>query len=116
MEAEKKQVHQDNVKAERHIRNNQHSLLNKRGYPHWHKHPAKEFLEVDVANKLHERMSRSQLQQSRAAYMAFPPEVFAKCVNREIDKQRAAKFWAHKRNKQGMKKYLRDVEERANNA
>ena len=85
-------------------------------YPHWHKHPAKEFLEVDVANKLHERMSRSQLQQSRAAYMAFPPEVFAKCVNREIDKQRAAKFWAHKRNKQGMKKYLRDVEERANNA
>ena len=116
VEAEKKQVQDDNVKAERHIKNNQHSLLNKRGYPHWNKHPAKALLEVDVANKVHERMSRTKLQQSRAAYMAFPPEVFSKCVNREIDKQRAAQFWAHKRNKRGMKKYLKDVEERAKNA
>ena len=116
VEAEKKQVHQDDVKAERHIKNNPHSRVNRRGYPHWHKHPAKEFLEVDVANKVHERMSRTKLQQSRAAYMAFPPEVFSKRVNREIDKQRAAQFWAHKRNKRGMKKYLKDVEERANNA
>ena len=116
VEAEKKQVQEDDVKAERHIKNNQHSLLNKRGYPHWKKHPAKELLEVDVANKVHERMSRTKLQQSRAAYMAFPSEVFNKRVNREIDKQRAAQFWAYKRNKRGMKKYLQDVEERANNA
>ena len=83
VEAEKKQVHQDDVKAERHIKNNPHSRINKRGYPHWHKHPAKELLEVDIANKVHERMSRKKLQNSRAAYMAFPAEVFTKRVNRE---------------------------------
>lgn len=116
VEAEKKQAHLDDVKAERHIRNNPHSRLNKRGYPHWHKYPAKELLEVDVANKVHEKMTRSKFQESRAAYMAFPTEVFTKRVNREIDKQRAAQFWAYKRNKRGMKKYLQSVDERANNA
>ena len=116
VEAEKKHAHMDDVKAERHIRNNPHSCLNKRGYPHWHKHPAKELLEVDVANKVHERMTRSKFQESRAAYMAFPTEVFTKRVIREIDKQRAAQFWAYKRNKRGMKKYLQDVDVRANNA
>ena len=116
VEAEKKQAHIDNIKAERHIKNNPHSYLNKRNYPHWHKHPAKGYLEVDVANKVHERMSRRDLHKSRGAYMAFPFEVFTVRVSSVIDKLRAAKFWAYKRNKQGMKKYLQDVEERANNA
>lgn len=114
VEAEKKQAHLDDVKAERHIRNNPQSHLNKRGYPHWHNHPAKEFLEVDVANKLHERMSRSKLRETRSAYMAFPADVFTKRVNREAEKQKAVQFWAYKRNKRGMKKYLQDVAERAN--
>ena len=45
----------------------------------------------------------------------FAPDVFAKRVNREISKQTAAAFWAHKRNKRGMKKYLKEITTREQN-
>ena len=49
VEAEKKQVKEDDIAVERHMRNNPRSTNNKRGYPHWDTHAAKQLLEVDVA-------------------------------------------------------------------
>ena len=114
VEAEKKQVKLDDIAAERHMRNHPRSILNKRGYPHWDTHSAKKLLEVDIANKVHERMEPSQLRKTRDAYKKFPTDVFTKRVNGEVAKHRAAKFWAHKRNKKGMKKYLQEIATRAN--
>ena len=56
VEAEKMQVKEDDIAVETHIRNNPRSALNKRGYPHWDTHAAKQLLEVDVANGAHQRM------------------------------------------------------------
>ena len=115
VEEEKKQVQQDDIAAETHIKNNPRSQLNQRGYPHWDTHAAKALLEVDVANEMHQNMKPSQLRATRNAYKEFPPDVFAKRVNREISKQTAAAFWAHKRNKRGMKKYLKEITTREQN-
>lgn len=113
VEAEKEQVKQDDAAAEKHLRNNRRSLLNERGYPHWDTHPALAFLEVDVANKVHLKMKPYELRKTRDAYMQFPADVFAKRVSREVSKQKSAAFWAYKRNKRGMKKYLKEVAARA---
>ena len=110
--AAKERARLDDIAVERHIRNNPRSHLNKRGYPHWNLHAAKKFLEEDVANELNKTMKPSELQKTRDAYMDFPAKVFMKRVNREAEKQRAALFWAHKRNKRGMKLYLQDIAER----
>ena len=114
VEAEKIQVHQDNIAAKRYIIDNPRpSNLNKRGYPHWDTHSAKEMLEVDVANKKNEIMAPRQLRETRDAYKEFPGDIFAKRVYAEVSKQKAAAFWAHKRNKKGMAKYLEDIALRA---
>jgi hypothetical protein len=84
-----------------------------RGYPHWDTHAAKKLLEVDVLNNVHKMKKPHELRQTRREYREFPKEVFAKRVSREVEKQRAALFWADKRNKRGMKKYLEDVAKRA---
>ena len=110
---EKERVKLDDVVARRHMRDFPRSSLNKRGYPHWDTHAAKELLEVDVANKLHERMKPRKLRDTRDAYKEFPKDVFTKRVNQEAAKQRAARFWADKRNKKGMKKYLQDIARRS---
>jgi hypothetical protein len=88
--------------------------LNKRGYPHWDGHPAQGWLQVDVANGLHEKMKPRKLRKTRECYMEFPKEVFVKRVHAEIARQKAAGFWADKRNKKAMKRYLEDVHARAN--
>ena len=113
IEAEGKEAHLDDIKAERHIKNNPRERLNKRGYPHWNNHPAKKLLQVDVYKKVHETMQPREFQKTRKEYTDFPPEIFAARANSEKLKQRAARFWADKRNKEGMKKYLKDIEERA---
>ena len=110
---EMRQVRLDNIAAEQHMRDFPRHHLNKRGYPHWDTHAARELLEVDVANKLHEKMKPQKLRYTRNAYKEFSIDVFRKRVNQEAAKQRAAKFWAHKSNKKGMKKYLEDVNDRA---
>lgn len=58
-------------------------------------------------------MQPCDLRKMRKEYKDFPPEIFAARVNSEKLKQRGARFWAHKRNKEGMKKYLKEIEERA---
>jgi hypothetical protein len=80
--------------------------LNKRGYPHWNNHPAKELLKRDVENKLHEQMTMLELQQTREPYLEFPKQVFAKRVCAEIHKQRSAGFWVYGRNKTAMKNHV----------
>lgn len=104
VETELAQVQADDVAAKEHIRNNPRKPLNRRGYPHWDIHAAKTMLERDVANKVHERMTPQQLRMSanRNEYLDFPPHVFAARMHAEVARQKAVKFWAFKRNKQGM--------------
>ena len=111
--AEKKRAHLDDIAAEIHLKNNRQSWLNKRGYPHWHTHPAKGLLEVDIYNKLYKTMKPIELRMTRQEYRQFPVEIFTVRVNKEVVKQRTARFWAHKRNKEILMKYLQDVKERA---
>ena len=103
---EKKQVEMDDIAVRMHKMSFPRSPLNKRGYPHWDTHPARGLLEADIANNLHKKMKPLQLMATREAYKEFPPDVFAKRYFREISKQKAASFWADKRNKKGMKRYL----------
>ena len=114
MREEKLRVHRDNIAVEKYRQSNPRSYLNERGYPHWDTHPARKLLELDVANNKHQEMTATQLQRTNNAYKEFPTEVFAKRVNREVSKQKAAQFWAYKRNKRGMKNYLRELSDRAN--
>jgi hypothetical protein len=73
-------------------------------------------LEEDVANGLHKTMKPRHLRLTRACYQEFPKEVFRKRVCEEASNQKAAGFWADKRNKKAMKKYLQDVQARASQA
>jgi hypothetical protein len=115
VEEEKRRVHQDDIAAAKFMKSNPRSFLNQRGYQHWNTHAAKALLEVDVANNLHLEMKPNQLRGTKKAYKDFPPEVFAKWVCREVSKQKTAQFWAYKRNKRGMKMYLREIAERVVN-
>ena len=112
-EAEKLQVQMDDLAVKMHLASFPKSHLNTKGYPHWKDHPAKALLEVDVANKLHKQMKPLELRDTRDEYKEFPADVFGKRVHREVDKQRSATFWADKRNKKGMKNYLKQIKERA---
>lgn len=60
-------------------------------------------------------MKPNQLRDTNEAYKDFSPDVFAKRISREVSKQNAAQFWAHKhkRNKKGMKKYLCEMKKKA---
>eukprot|EP00804_Cyclotella_cryptica_P020236 CCRYP_010917-RA/>CCRYP_010917-RA protein AED:0.20 eAED:0.19 QI:0/0/0/1/1/1/2/0/208 len=110
---EKKSVEVDDRAAKMHLLSFPRSELNKRGYPHWEGHAAKTLLEVDVANKLHNTTLPGQLREMREEYKEFPPKVFAKHVYAEATKQKAAGFWADKRNKKAMKSYLQNVHDRS---
>jgi len=113
VEEEKRIVRIDDIAAEEHINNNPTPEKNARGYQNWKRHPAKALLEVDVANKLHKKMKPKQLRKTRDEYKTIPVDIFGKRVHQEVDKQRSAKYWAFKRSKDGMKRHIRDVEERA---
>ena len=63
VEVEGEEAHLDDIKAQKHIKNNPKGRLNKQGYPHWDKHPAKKLLQVDVYNKLHQKMPPRELQK-----------------------------------------------------
>jgi hypothetical protein len=52
-------------------------------------------------------MRPSELRKTKAEYMEFPREVFAKRVHAEITKQKADGFWVHGRNKQSMKQHVK---------
>jgi len=106
IEEEKMQVIADDIAAADQMKQNPRHRLNKRGYPHWDTHIAKILLERDIANKVHEKMSPQQLRMTRDAYKEFPPRVFGQQVQAEKTKQRAAKFWALKRNKEGLIRHM----------
>ena len=82
------------------------------GYTNWNTHAAKKLLEVDVLNNLHKKKKPQELRKTQREYREFPKDVFSKWVSQEVEKQRAAQFWADKQNKSGMKKYLEDVANR----
>ena len=113
VKAEKRQVEVDDLAAKMHLLAFERGPMNAKGYPYWDTHPAKTLLEVDVANKLHEQMKPSKLRKTRSEYMEFPADVFRQNVGNEIKKQNGAAFWAYKRNKRGMKKYLNELKERS---
>ena len=58
-------------------------------------------------------MKPIELRMTRQEYQPFSVEIFTVRVNKEVVKQRTARFWAHKRNKENLMKYLQDVKERA---
>ena len=68
---------------------------------------------MDIYNKLYKTMKPIELRMTRQEYQQFPVEIFTVRVNKEVVKQRTARFWAHKRNKEILMKYLQDVKERA---
>ncbi|KAL7527459.1 hypothetical protein ACHAXR_003416 [Thalassiosira sp. AJA248-18] len=110
---EKERVRLDDILVKMHLRDCPRPALANRGYPHWNTHAAKKLLEVDVSNKLHKEKKPQELQKTRSEYREFPKDVFAKRVNQEAAKQRSARFWADKRNKKGMKRYLQDIANRS---
>lgn len=103
-----KQVENDNIEAKRHLKDCTRSHT-RRGYPRWHDHPAKKLLEIDVRKGQHKKMSQSALRKTRKEYCAFPKDVFYQRVYAESSKQKAVAFWAHKRNKHGMKRHLQEL-------
>jgi len=110
---ERERVRLDDMLVRMHLRDCPRPARANRGYPHWNTHAAKALLEVDVSNDLHKEKKPQELQKTRREYKEFPKDVFAKRVSQEVAKQRAARFWADKRNKSGMKKFLEDVAKRA---
>ena len=60
-------------------------------------------------------MKPSKLYLKRKEYQEFPADIFRVRLNKEVDKQRGLKYWAHKRNLDGMKRHLKEIEERAAN-
>jgi len=113
VEEEKRAVNIDDLAAREHLMSYPTPGTNARGYPNWKGHPAKGLLEVDVANKLNEKMKPKELRGTREEYKQFPIDVFGKRVNQEADKQRTSSYWADKRNKKAMKRYLQQIKERA---
>lgn len=110
---ERERVRLDDMLVRMHLRDCPRPAHANRGYPHWNTHAAKALLEVDVSNDLHKEKKPQELRKTRREYKEFPKDVFAKRVSQEVAKQRAARFWADKRNKSGMKKFLEDVAKRA---
>ena len=113
VEEEKRVVEIDDLAARMHLMSFPTPHMNARGYPNWKGHPAKELLEVDVAKKLQDKMKPVELQKTRNEYKEFPLHVFRKHLYQEVDKQRGSAYWADKRNKKALKKYLERVKERA---
>ena len=57
-------------------------------------------------------MKPKKLCKTRDEYKTNPLLVFGKRLQWEVDKQRSAAYWADKRNKKGLKKYLKEVDKR----
>ena len=109
---EKETVNIDDLAAKLHMMSFPTPCMNAQGYLNWKGHPAKALLEADVANGLNE-MGPKKLQLTRIEYQEFSLRIFTKRMAREVDKQRSAAYWADARNKEGMKKYLKDLKKRA---
>ena len=110
---ERERIWLDDMLVRTHLRDCPRPARANKGHPHLNTHAAKALLEVDVSNDLHKEKKPQELRKTQIEYREFPIYVFAKRVSQEAAKQRAAQFWADKRNKSGMKKYLEDVANRA---
>jgi len=110
---ERERVWLNDMLVQMHLRDCPRPACANRGYPNCNTHAAMKLLEVDVLNDLHKKMKPQELQKTRREYRELPKDVFSKRVSQEVGKQRAAQFWAEKRNKSGMKKYLEDDANRA---
>ena len=68
----------DEIAAKEHMKHNPTPKYNARGYQNWKRHPAKALLEVDIANKLHEKMKPKHLRKTRDAYKTISLPIFVK--------------------------------------
>ncbi len=73
------------------------------GQPFWYIHPAKERLEKDVKNKLHESMTPKYLWMTCSECQDFYLHNFGKCIYAEAVKQFNKTYWQLWRNKTVMK-------------
>jgi hypothetical protein len=72
-----------------------------------YKHPARRWLELDVAAGNANRRTPAQLKLDRPEYEEFETNQFCKAVNNERQQQRTEKFWAPRRNKEGALRNIR---------
>lgn len=102
----------DDAAVEEHLRNYPPPTINNRGNLRLHGHPAKKFLELDVAAGKHLTMKPKELRETREEYKEFTNnKQWSKLVNKEVEKQRKEGFWADKRNREGQKRHAKRREE-----
>ncbi len=85
----------------------------KRGYPHWHKHNAKQLLAEDIKQGRNSNRKPRDFQTDRSEYQQFPLAVFRGHIYQENRKQREMPLKINKRNKLGEKKHLQEAEAEA---
>jgi len=76
-----------------------------RGYPFWNDHLASELLSKDEMTGVAKELKPIKLWQLRKEYQDFPLVVFRKHIYQERNKQLAAPFWQHRRNKNAKKQF-----------
>ena len=111
IEATAARVEFDNKAVQEHKIKYPRQPTTKKGHPHWDTHPAKVDLENDVRDGTANIKAPMDLWITKKSYQQFPPDIFSKRVQAEKQKQRGASFWVEKRNRQGMKQRLSEVQE-----
>ena len=86
---------------------------NKRGYPHWHKHDAKQLLAEDIKQGRNSSRKPQDFQTDRSEYQQFPLAVFRGHIYQENRKQREMPLKIAKRNKLAEKKHQQEAEAEA---
>ena len=85
----------------------------KRGYPHWHKHDAKQLLAEDITLGRNSGRKPQDFQTDRSEYQQFPLAVFRGHIYQENRKQREMPLKIAKRNKLAEKKHQQEAEAEA---
>ena len=85
----------------------------KRGYPHWHTHPARKLLTEDLKSGRNTGVKPQAFQSTRTEYKEFPPDIFRKHIYQENRKQREMPLKIAKRNQLAQKNHQQEVEAEA---
>jgi len=83
--------------------------MTSRGYPFWDTHPARALLDKDVKDGKADSMKPKKLQQTKAAYKAFPLVVFGGHVQQSKRFVREEPGWVDRRNKEAQKMHVAEV-------
>jgi hypothetical protein len=70
-----------------------------RGFPRWDESGAPELLKQDIDEGRHIGIKPKAFQQTRLDYGAFPPKVFSKHLQQELNSRLAKSYWLNRKNK-----------------